>query len=317
MSRNQIVVKSLPDLVQKDYVIDKDVVRYRFGNDLTIETELFSKADPNRILPLGNPQAALMNHILSFPEKVLGKRVFEPFAGSGPLGFMALQIGAESVDFLDINPRAVSFQHRNAALNGFGPDRYRSFESDIDTHGFDRKYDLVLANPPFVPTPPGLKGVITSNGGADGNRFVKSLLRRLDDLLEPTGTALVYAMQLTMGDEPLVSRLGRRLLPQRSAVITPAQENPLPFSELVSAYKEVFPSSVQAIEQWRVDTTNRFGQELSVDHYVIEIGPKQSGEPRWAVLDNFPSKYGSDFWVPTNDLPKLAVARAMENLVQG
>jgi tRNA G37 N-methylase Trm5 len=66
--------------------------------------------------------------MLNFPEVVRGKRLFEPFAGSGALGFMALKIGARRVDFLDINHRASDFQRENAQLNRFPADSFRSID---------------------------------------------------------------------------------------------------------------------------------------------------------------------------------------------
>src|SRR5262245_6667069 len=169
---------ALPDLLQYSREFRGDQVLYRFGNGLTINTEIFRKNDKLRILPLGTPQRSLMNHMLNFPEVVKDKEVFEPFAGSGALGFMALKVGARHVDFLDINPRALTFQVENAALNELPQSCYRSIEGDIATFTADRKYELIVANPPFVPTPEGIEGTITSNGGPEGNRFVESLLKR-------------------------------------------------------------------------------------------------------------------------------------------
>src|SRR4030042_839520 len=101
---------SLPDLLGRSSEVQGEEVINRFANGLAIKTEIWNKDDTLRILPLGSPQASLMNHILGFPEVVRGKYVFEPFAGSGALGFMALKLGARHVDFLDINPRASDFQ---------------------------------------------------------------------------------------------------------------------------------------------------------------------------------------------------------------
>jgi hypothetical protein len=139
---------SLPDLLQRSREIQGEQVLYRFGNGLTLKTEIFRKNDRLRILPLGTPQGSLMNHVLNFPEVVKDKDIFEPFAGSGALGFMALKAGARHVDFLDINPKAVAFQVENAALNELPRSCYRPIEGDIATFTADRGYDLILANPP-------------------------------------------------------------------------------------------------------------------------------------------------------------------------
>src|SRR5918999_512672 len=174
---------TLPDLLERKREVRGEEILYRFAKGLTIKSEVFDKEDPLRVLPLGSPQSGLMNHMANFPEIVRDKLVFEPFAGAGPLGFMALMLGARHADFLDINPRASEFQRATAQLNQFSPDRFTSIIGDIGAFVPQQKYDLILANPPFVPTPDGVKGTITSNGGADGNRFVEIVMRRLEEFL--------------------------------------------------------------------------------------------------------------------------------------
>ena len=110
------------------------------------------------------------------------RTLFEPFAGSGAIGFMALKVGAGHVDFLDVNPRASQFQRENAGLNQFSSSRFTSITGDIADFAPARKYDLMLANPPFVPTPEGIDGTLTSNGGPEGSRFVEILVERLEEL---------------------------------------------------------------------------------------------------------------------------------------
>ena len=48
----------------------------------------------------------------------------------------------------------------------------------------------------MYPTPEGIDGTITSNGGPEGSLFVEILIERLEELLEPSGRALIYVFQL-------------------------------------------------------------------------------------------------------------------------
>ena len=216
---------------------------YRFSNGLKIKTEIFNKGDRLRILPLGSPQGSLLNHLLNFPETVQDKSVFEPFAGSGALGFMALKAGARHVDFLDINPRALDFQRENAALNQFSSSQFASIEGDIADLAPKRKYNLILANPPFVPTPEGIEGTITSNGGPEGSRFVEILLERLEEFLEPSGQALIYIFQFAKDGQPLVVELLAKTLKHRPVELTPSQGRPIPFETYRKAYLQLFPKA--------------------------------------------------------------------------
>jgi len=305
----------LPDLLQQTREIHGDEVLYRFANGLTIKTEIFCKDDRLRILPLGAPQAGLMNHMLQFPQLVRDKHVFEPFAGSGALGFMALKAGARHVDFLDINGRAVDCQRENAARNGYPTSYFRSIEGDIATFRPEEPYDLIVANPPFVPTPEGIDGTITSNGGPDGNRFVEILLRQLEELLRPEGEALVYLFQIVRRQEPLVVDLALKRLQQRRVDLTPAQTRPIHFDAYLRAYSRLFPGSEEAIARWKSELFEKHGDDLSLCHYVMQIGPRNVDTTSCAIRDDFPERFGESFLVPCHNEDELAFGRVFENVV--
>ena len=304
---------SLPDRVGLSREPSSDEWIHRFANGLVIHTEPLLKADTLRILPIGGPQSALMNHLLCFPERVAGRRVFEPFAGSGAIGLMALKAGADHVDLLDVNPRAADFQRRNAEASGIRADAVTTITADLQTWTPSAAYDLLLANPPFVPTPAAMRGSLTSDGGPDGNLFAELLLRRLDDFLVPEGEAFLFLMQLARGDEPLVLPLLSRLLPRRPVDLSPTQTRAIPFDVYVDAYRSTFPAERASIDAWAAERTAEHGADLSVGHYVVHVRPEGPGEK--AVRDDFDEKYGEPFRTPTADLRELAVARVLENLV--
>jgi Methyltransferase small domain len=281
----------LPNLLQLSREVQGEQLLYRFGNGLKIKTEIFRKNDRLRILPLGAPQASLMNHMLNFPEIVKDKDIFEPFAGSGALGFMALKLGARHVDFLDINRRTLIFQAENAALNDFPANQYNSIEGDIATFSTDRKFDVIVANPPFIPTPDGIDGIITSNGGPDGNRLVEILLQRLDELLHPQGQAIVYLFQIVRQGEPVIAELITRYLDHRLVELTPAQARPISFAVYRQIYGEVFPVAGEAIARWQAELTGRYGEDLTLCHYIADIGPRTDRRTACVIRNNFKEKY--------------------------
>jgi predicted nicotinamide N-methyase len=162
----------IANLLQRTHEVHGEQMLYRFGNGLIVKTEHLGVKTPLRILGLGSPQNTLLNYMLNFPDTLSNKDAFDPFAGSGVLGLMALKVGARSVTFLDINPRAVEFQTENARLNHFTSKQFFCHEGDIRTFCPERKFDWLFANPPFVPTPGGITEVVHSNGGAEGNTLV-------------------------------------------------------------------------------------------------------------------------------------------------
>jgi hypothetical protein len=307
--------RSLPDRVRLSRELQGDEVLYRAANGLQIRTEVFHKADSLRILPLGSPQGSLMNHMLGFPEAVAGKSVFEPFAGSGALGLMALKAGAQHVEFLDINPRALEFQRANAALNHIPTESYACTLGDIKDFTPARRYDLMLANPPFVPTPDGIDGSLTSDGGAEGNRLVEVLLGRFESLLAPDGRALIYVFQFARNGRPLICDILERLVPGRDVELSPSQVRPTPFDAYCQAYSQLFPNAASAIESWRDGLLARHGDDLELSHYVVDVGPEIDGPGTWAVRENFDEKFGADFYVPSEKPEELAFGRVFENVV--
>lgn len=208
----------------------------------------------------------LLNYMLNFPDTVSNTDVFDPFAGSGVLGLMALQVGARSATFLDINPRAVEFQTENARLNHFTSEQFSCQEGDIRTFCPERQFDWLFANPPFVPIPEGITRVVHSNGGPAGNTLVQVLLQRLEDFLKPAGEALICVFQLVQAGTPLVRDLAAGLIEHRAVEIIVAQEQPIDFELYYRTYLEIFPQCTTEITRWKSDLTTHFGSDLGLCH---------------------------------------------------
>ncbi|MDR3207906.1 MAG: 50S ribosomal protein L11 methyltransferase [Oscillospiraceae bacterium] len=79
-----------------------------------------------------------------------GETVLDVGCGSGILSICALLLGAESADAMDIDPNAVAVARRNAADNGFAPDRYRAAPGNLlepaHSDAWPGPYQLILAN---------------------------------------------------------------------------------------------------------------------------------------------------------------------------
>jgi methylase of polypeptide subunit release factors len=228
---------------------------------------------------------------------------------------MALRLGAATVDFVDINPRAVRFALENCDRNGVAKDRYRVVQASVADFSSPHAYDLVLANPPFVMTPPGIEGTLTSNAGTDGNDLTEMLIGRLEDLLAEEGEAYVFVLQLVAGGEPLIARSLQNHLRNRAVTLTPVQEEPCPFAHYVAAYLQLFAPQAAGVREWEQDLRTRLGSELGVQHYIMRILPRGPGPTTWSIADNLASEYGSGFKYPVSSQGDMALGRAMENLV--
>jgi len=305
----------LPNLLGKSREMQDNRWVYTYANGLVVHTDPFMRRDPARVLPIGGPQDVIMNRLIHKPQIVLGKSVLDAFAGSGVLGLMALKLGARHVDFVDVSPRAGEFEIANCRRNGFREESCRTILGSVADFGCDRPYDLVLANPPFVMTPPGIEGTLTSRAGAEGNDFVRMLLSRLGELLAPDGEAYIYLLQFVKDDTPLIVEWALRHIARRSMKLTPTQQETTPFEHYVAAYLQRFPKDVAAVRSWESNLLQRHGTGLGVQHYVMHVQPTRPGPSSWSIADDLSAEYGEGFAYPASSHADLALGRVMENFV--
>lgn len=80
--------------------------------------------------------------------------ILDIFAGSGCIGISVLKaIKNTAVDFVDIDKEAIMQIGANLKINKISKKRYRVYKSDLlEKLSLCRKYDFILANPPYVAT---------------------------------------------------------------------------------------------------------------------------------------------------------------------
>jgi hypothetical protein len=305
----------LPNKLGRTREVEGELLAFRFENGLVVLTDPFLTKQRARVLPLGGPQDTILNHLVSFPDKAKGKRVFDPFAGSGVFGLMALRLGATHVDFLDVAERACEFQRKNAARNGFPATRFHIHQQSIESFAPAQSYDLVLANPPFVPTPPGIEGTLTSAAGPLGNTMVDALLAKLDAWLLPHGEAFVYVMQFVADGVPLIARDIDAKLRERTIAFTATQAEPITLDTYCDAYRKCFAQHAAAIEPWRSQLIAEHAV-TGVEHYVMHVAPRRAGPTQWTIAHDVAEKYGT-LPYPAMANAELARARVLENVTIG
>ena len=135
--------------------------------------------------------------------------MLELCAGAGHIGLLALAMADAHSDqhrlvAVDVNPAACAYARRNAAAAGMGS-RVDVREGRIDDAlAPDERFDLVIADPPWVaraetgPLPD--DPLIAIDGGSDGLDVVWSCLRACERHLVPGGSVV---LQLGSGDQVL------------------------------------------------------------------------------------------------------------------
>lgn len=113
-------------------------------------------------------------------------RVLDLCCGSGIQGIVASRY-ANQVVSVDINPRAIRFSRFNAQLNGINNIEFRSGSLYEAVPG--EKFDTVLANPPFVPSP--TSGFRFRDGGANGEEILRAIVEGSANHLQPDGQLFI------------------------------------------------------------------------------------------------------------------------------
>ncbi len=119
-----------------------------------------------------------------FPDPGAVGRILDLCTGSGCLAILAaLRFPAATIDAVDISGDALAVAARNIAEYGLA-DRIALVEGDQFTPLGDARYDLIIANPPYVDRagmaglPPECRHepVLALDGGADGIAIVRQII---------------------------------------------------------------------------------------------------------------------------------------------
>jgi release factor glutamine methyltransferase len=143
---------------------------------------------------------------------VVGRRTVDLCTGSGVVAIAAARLGACSVSAWDICSRAIQCARDNAAAAAVSIETHLGSLNQAFSKG---PYDLVVSNPPYVPTPssatdehiPAAAGPAWAwNAGPDGRLILDQLCTAAPNLLTDGGTMIVVQSEFA-GIEESVSAL--------------------------------------------------------------------------------------------------------------
>lgn len=128
-----------------------------------------------------------------------GSRVLDVGTGTGLLAVAAAQLGA-SVTAVDVSRRALGTAWANAALRG----RHIGLRmGDLLEPVRGHRFDLVVSNPPYVPSPnerPPSRGIRRAwDAGPAGRTLLDRLTRDVPGVLAPGGAVLLVHSSLCGG----------------------------------------------------------------------------------------------------------------------
>jgi release factor glutamine methyltransferase len=120
-------------------------------------------------------------------ELLPGSSVLDLCSGSGALAIAAARGGAGDVTAIDVSRRSALAVRANAILNGV---RVRALVGDLFDPVAGRRFDAIIANPPYLPTAGGLpeRGPARAwEGGVGGRAFVDRIIAGAPAHLRPGG----------------------------------------------------------------------------------------------------------------------------------
>jgi release factor glutamine methyltransferase len=130
-------------------------------------------------------------------EPLAGARVLDLCTGSGVLAVRAALAGAEEVTAVDVSRRAVLTVRLNAALNRV---RVRALRGDLLAAVDGERFDAIVSNPPYVPSPraaPPRRGRERAwDAGRDGRALLDRICAQAPAHLRPDGALLLVHSSL-------------------------------------------------------------------------------------------------------------------------
>ncbi|MFF8309803.1 HemK2/MTQ2 family protein methyltransferase [Streptomyces lydicus] len=135
--------------------------------------------------------------------------VVDVCSGSGALAVAAARAGAGRVVAVDVSAAAVLTTRLNALLAGYGR-RIRAYRGELLRPVAGQRFDLIMANPPYVPSPapklPRGGRARAWEAGTDGRAVLDQLCAQAPSMLRPGGV-LLLAHSTLCGTGPTTDQL--------------------------------------------------------------------------------------------------------------
>lgn len=140
---------------------------------------------------------SLLRTVLRQRGRVAGRSVLDVGSGTGALGIEAFRAGAASLTSVDLSRRSVLASWLNSRLHGV-PATVR--RGDLFAPVAPRRFDLVLANPPYMPAPgrrlPRHRMARCWDAGPDGRILLDRICAGAPSVLSEDGALLLVQSEL-------------------------------------------------------------------------------------------------------------------------
>jgi methylase of polypeptide subunit release factors len=204
------------------------------GKRIIVATDRVDYPGRDRVFPVFSDENGLLLHVIGVQK---WDRVLDLGTGSGILALAAAKAGALALG-VDISARAIEFAMENVVRNRL-QDRVTIMRADISDVWRNDGWNLVVANPPFVPVPPENEFHIAGDGGVKGDDVIRKVLSVWERVLPNGATCVLLAMTLRDSQgvrlvDRLVSSVTENRTPRRTVAI---YDRPLPLEYLWACFR--------------------------------------------------------------------------------
>jgi len=193
--------------------------------------------------------------------------------GSGIQSIIASRY-SKKVTAVDINPRAIRFARFNAQLNGIS--NITVLKGDLYNCVENEKFDTILANPPFVPSPD--ESMKFRDGGVNGEAILRRIVNQAPNHLSANGRLYIVTdlVDVSNYESKLKSWWGETC--SNMAVLKTADRNDILFSVPHCHYpfNQTYNEYSNELIKWVNNFNNSNLNAVNFGYILIEKAEKSS-----------------------------------------
>jgi methylase of polypeptide subunit release factors len=236
----------------------------------------YAEVPPNQVMFVGGDSRTLVRCTRRRPVRA----ALDLCTGSGVQALFAAA-HSEHVVAVDINPRAVRCAHFNAQVSGIT--NLNVLVGDLFEPVRTERFDLIVANPPFVPSP--LNTLMFRDGGPSGEDVQRRIVAGLPNHLAPGGIAHIITELGQRDGEPLVDRVRQWLngAPMDIHVFRFREYSAMKYA-IGHAKGNDYDEFLHSVDQWASNLRNHHYARVVVALLSFQWSDPASGPP-WSRVE--------------------------------
>ncbi len=263
---------------------------------VTVLTDRFEYKGWDQVIPIQPEQVFFYDYFEK--ERLHNKHVLEIGLGSGILSIKAAKLGAKSVVALDINPRARAIGGFNVVINNVQDivDIRSGCVDDIYQPVKNEKFDYIISNPPFEPTPENENYYLNSAAGIYGLDFLHALFNDLTNHLNENGFVQIVTMAPGNKKEPfLLTRMLEQYFPNQE-IIVDLDHQPIGYNQFVDRFVDIFDMDPAQVEKMKVQASKDQVTDIFMVMICFEKGKNGSIQYRHSkkLYENWTTPLGKE-----------------------